>query len=116
MTLGDGTIIKTGSTSTSDKTVQLPENLYKIETILDKNESYIYQVKFYGTSGEVSIGKVNSSYGPGRVETFNFSTGEELIGCRLSHTSASYGGDDFTYNVIYFYLKGIEWIKWRRPA
>jgi hypothetical protein len=58
MTLGDGTTIKAGDASSL--TVQLPENLYKIETILTKDESMIYQVKFYGSSGVVSIGGTSS--------------------------------------------------------
>jgi hypothetical protein len=102
MTLGDGTTIKAGQTATS--TVQLPENLYKIETIITKDEYDIYQMKFYGSSGVVTIGNTNSSLGPGRVETFNLAAGEELIGCELYW--------DTTWTVS----RGIEWIRWRRPA
>jgi hypothetical protein len=101
MTLGDGTTVSAGRTVTS--TAQLPENLYKIETIITNDEYDIYQIKFYGSSGVVTIGN-NNSLGPGRVETFNLAAGEELIAWKLYW--------DNTWTVS----RGIEWIKWSPPA
>jgi len=104
MTLGDGTRIKAGRETTS--TVQLPENLYKIETILTTDENEIYQIKFSGSSGVITIGKTDTTgkYGPGRVETFNLAEGEELIGSKLY------------YETAWTELRGLEWIKWRPPT
>ena len=98
-TLGDGKTIKAGKTC--DKTFHLPESLYRIETIMANDEKDIYQMKFFGRSGVFTLGKDNSSHGPGRVETFNLDAGEELIGCKMHYET--------THNL----LRGVEWIKWR---
>lgn len=80
-TLTDDTTVMTDY---CDKSITIPPNLDRIDVIFNKNETYIYQIKFYTSDGKI-LRTVDDKKRkkPGRTEIFLLMPGERLLGCEM---------------------------------
>ena len=92
-----------GGTYDCDKSFTLPSDLGKIETVFTNNQCWIYEIRLYNSSGTIikTLGRPNSKFGPGRVETFTIANNERLLGFEAHHNGLS--------------VFGLTWLKWSPP-